>query len=54
MEKEFEYFVEQFSDLKILRYKLNDFDKFSLDEKLFVYYLSQAAISGRDIMGSEL
>ncbi|MGB5989250.1 MAG: dihydrofolate reductase [Marinifilaceae bacterium] len=50
MEKEFEYFVEQFSDLKILRYKLNDFDKFSLDEKLFVYYLSQAAISGRDIL----
>jgi dipeptidyl-peptidase-3 len=50
MEKEFEYFVEQFSDLKILRYKLNDFDEFSLDEKLFVYYLSQAAISGRDIL----
>lgn len=50
MEKEFEYFIEQFADLKILRYKLNDFDEFSLDEKIFMYYLSQAAISGRDIL----
>lgn len=50
MEKEFEYFIEQFADLKILRYKLNDFEKFSLDEKIFMYYLSQAAISGRDIL----
>lgn len=50
MEKEFKYFIEQFADLKILRYDLSDFDKFSLEEKLFIYYLSQAAISGRDIL----
>lgn len=50
MEKEFEYFIEQFADLKVLRYRLNDFEKFSLDEKIFMYYLSQAAISGRDIL----
>lgn len=50
MENEFEYFVEQFADIKILRYKVNGFEEFSLDEKLFVYYLSQAALSGRDII----
>jgi len=50
MEKEFKYFIEQFADLKILRYELTDFEQFSLEEKLFIYYLSNAAISGRDIL----
>jgi len=50
MKQEFEYFAEQFADLKILRYKVEGFEQFSLDKKLFIYYLSQAAISGRDIL----
>jgi dipeptidyl-peptidase-3 len=50
MENEFDYFIEQFADIKILRYKVNGFEDFSLEEKMFVYYLSQAAISGRDIL----
>lgn len=53
MKQEFEYFSEQFADLKILRYKVEGFEQFSLDKKLFIYYLSQAAISGRDILWNQ-
>ncbi len=49
-EDNFQYLSEQFSDLKILRYQVPDFDKLSLDQKKLVYYLSQAGLSGRDIM----
>ncbi|MFW5975073.1 MAG: dipeptidyl-peptidase 3 family protein [Bacteroidota bacterium] len=46
----FEFFVEQFADLKILRYHVTDFEKLSLQQKKLIYYLSQAAIEGRDIL----
>jgi dipeptidyl-peptidase-3 len=42
--------VEQFADLKILRYKLPGWESLSLDEQKLVYYLTQAGLSGRDIM----
>ena len=42
--------MEQFADLQILRYKVKDFDKLSLKQKELVYYLSQAALEGRDIL----
>ncbi len=46
----FDYTVEQFADLQILRYKVKDFDSLSLKQKELVYYLSQAALEGRDIL----
>ncbi|MGD1847747.1 MAG: hypothetical protein ACFB10_20335 [Salibacteraceae bacterium] len=46
----FKYLTEQFADLKIIRYQVPGFDQLSLDQKKLVYYLSQAALSGRDII----
>lgn len=47
---DFKYFVEQFDDIRVLKYKLPEFDKLSLQQKEFIYYLSQAALAGRDIL----
>lgn len=47
---EFSHFSEQFSDLKVLRYQIPGFDNLSLDQKKLVYYLTEAGLSGRDIM----
>src|SRR6187402_2157455 len=50
-EKEsFDFFVEQFSDIKVLRYQISGWEKLSLKEQELVYYLTQAGYSGRDIM----
>jgi len=48
--EEFDYFAEQFDDIRILRYQVPAFETLSLKEKLFVYHLSQAALAGRDIL----
>jgi dipeptidyl-peptidase-3 len=45
----FEYFVDQFEDMRVLRYKLPGFESLSLQQKIYIYHLSQAALSGRDI-----
>ena len=47
---DFPYFVEQFADLKILRYQIPGWNDLSLKEQKLVYYLTQAGLSGRDIM----
>lgn len=46
----FNYIVEQFADLQILRYKVSGFEKLSLNQKKLVYFLSEAALEGRDIL----
>ena len=46
----FEYIAEQFADLQVLRYKVPGFAELSTKEKELVYYLYQAALSGRDII----
>ncbi len=46
----FKYKTEQFADLKIIRYQVPSFDKLTVKQKELVYYLSQAALSGRDII----
>ncbi|WP_423915085.1 dipeptidyl-peptidase 3 family protein [Flavobacterium sp.] len=46
----FEYQVEQFSDIKVLRYQIPEWDKLTLKEQKLVYYITQAGISGRDII----
>ncbi len=48
--KPFEYVSEQFADLRILRYEVPGFDELSLQQKELLYYLSEAALCGRDIM----
>ena len=50
MEETFQYTVEQFADLQILRYRVPGFESLSLRQKMLVYYLSQAALEGRDIL----
>jgi dipeptidyl-peptidase III len=47
---DFKYFVEQFEDIRVLRYMLPGFELLTLQQKKLVYYLSQAALSGRDIL----
>lgn len=44
------YLLEQFADIKIMRYTVPGFDKLTLKQKTLVYYLSQAALCGRDII----
>jgi dipeptidyl-peptidase III len=46
----FEYNVERFADVNILRYKVTGFESLTIEQKELIYYLSQAAIEGRDIM----
>jgi len=46
----FQYLIEQFADLKVMRYPVLGFDDLSLKQKELVYYLSQAAAEGRDIL----
>ena len=46
----FDYVVEQFADLQILRYRVPGFEELSLKQKELIYYLSQAALEGRDIL----
>ena len=49
-EESFDYTVEQFADLQLLRYKVHGFDELPLKQKELVYYLSEAALQGRDIL----
>ncbi|MDR1672463.1 MAG: dipeptidyl peptidase 3 [Bacteroidales bacterium] len=44
------YMVDRFADIQVLRYEVNGFDELNLQQKTLIYYLSQAAIEGRDIL----
>lgn len=48
--QEFNYNVDRFADIEILRYKVTDFDSLTLNDKKLVYYLTEAALNGRDIL----
>ena len=48
--EDFSYSVEQFADLEILRYRVPGFESLSLRQKELVYYLTEAALQGRDIL----
>lgn len=50
MEKDFIWQTEQFDDIKVLRYQVPVFETLSPRERIFIYYLSQAALAGRDIL----
>lgn len=49
-EKPFAFTDEKFADLQMLRYQVKGFDELTLKQKELVYYLSQAALEGRDIL----
>ena len=46
----FNYNVDKFADIAVLRYKVPDFEKLTPKQKKLVYYLTEAAIYGRDIL----
>lgn len=46
----FEYEAEKFGDIQVLRYQIKDFDKLTVKQKELLYYLYEAALSGRDII----
>lgn len=48
--KNFTYEVDEFADIQILRYKVPGFESLTLQQKTQLYYLSMAAIEGRDIL----
>lgn len=50
VDKNFDYHVDNFADIEVLRYEVPEFDRLSLNQKKMVYYLSQAAQYGRDII----
>ncbi len=47
---DFKYEVDEFADLQILRYYVPGFKNLTLQQKELVYYLSMAAVEGRDIL----
>ena len=49
-ETEFNYVVDRFADVEVLRYKVPEFENLTLQQKKLIYYLSEAAIVGRDIL----
>ena len=46
----FDYNVEQFADIKVLRYQIPGWENLTLKEQKLVYYLTKAGLSGRDII----
>lgn len=49
-EQPFQFQTEQFADLRILRYQVPGFNELSVQQKTLLYYLSEAALCGRDII----
>ena len=49
-EKDFKYLMDEFADLKIMRYQVPGWDELTLQQKGYVYHLAEAAKYGRDII----
>ena len=49
-DKDFKYLIDEFADLKIMRYRIPDWDSLTLRQKEYVYHLGEAAKYGRDIL----
>lgn len=47
---DFNYKVDRFADIEVLRYKVPDFEQLTTQQKELVYYLTEAALYGRDIL----
>ncbi len=46
----FQWHIDRFDDINVLRYRVPDFDSLTPRQKQFIYYLGQAALCGRDIL----
>ena len=46
---EFKYTVDQFADLKVMRYQIPGWEELTLRQKAYAYHLAEAAKYGRDI-----
>ena len=47
---DFNYVVDRFADIEVLRYQVPGFDDLSLRQKMLIYHLTEAALNGRDIL----
>ena len=47
---DFDYTVDRFADIEVLRYRVPGFEELPLQQKKLVYYLTEAALYGRDIL----
>ena len=50
---EFKYLVDEFADLKVMRYQIPEWEQLTLQQKEYVYYLGEAAKCGRDILADQ-
>ena len=50
VDKNFDYHVDRFADIEVLRYEVPEFDRLTPQQRVMIYYLSQAAQTGRDII----
>jgi len=48
-EEPFKYLADEFADLKVIRYRIPGWDSLTLQQKEYIYHLSEAAKAGRDI-----
>jgi len=46
----FDYNVDRFADIEVLAYKVPDFEKLTPNQRILIYYLTEAALTGRDIL----
>ena len=51
--QEFTFLVDQFADLRIMRYQIPDWDQLTLQQKAYIFYLNEAAKCGRDILADQ-
>jgi|GEM_PF-5619610 len=49
-EEPFKYLADEFADIKIIRYQIPGWDSLTIQQKEYIYHLSEAAKSGRDIL----
>ncbi len=49
-QEDFDYTVDRFADIEVLRYKVPDFENLTPDQRILIYYLTEAAITGRDMI----
>ena len=49
-DKEFKYIIDEFADIKVMRYQVPSWETLTLNQQEYLYYLSEAAKCGRDIL----
>ncbi len=52
-QEDFKFLVDEFADLRIMRYQIPDWDQLTLQQKAYLYCLGEAAKSGRDILADQ-